>query len=628
MRARYGYMGKMLFVDLTSMKFHEEEITEELARNYIGGYGIGGRVIMERMRPGVDPLGPENIFGIGTGPLTLSGMVSTCRFTTMGKSPLTGYWGDANSGGDFANGFKASGYDIVFFEGKADHPVYLLIRDGQVELKDARHLWGKDTVQTETMIREENGDNKLKVVCIGSAGEKCSRIAAVINDEGRAAARSGLGAVMGSKNLKAVACTGTQKPELFDKEKVQGLLKELLGIVKTNPSMMFQALSAVGTSGGMVPHMVVHDVPIKNWGGNNIEDFPEARWEATGWQGMAKYFTKKYACTGCPIACGGWMKIENGKYAVERAHKPEYESLAAFGPMCLNDHTESLIYANHLCNLHGIDTISAGATIAFAIECYENGILTKSETDGLELTWGNSDAIIEVLKKMCIREGFGDLLAEGPAVAAQKIGRGAERFAMHVGKEPLPMHDPRYAPGWGATYVSDATPAKHVRGGTAFVEQGHINPMLYEALGLPTKVDKYGTEGKGKIHAVAGGWQHFANTGGICLFAADGLPFSFIEFMKAITGWELTYEELIRTGQRISTLLHGFNLREGFKPSEFVMPPRVDGRPRLSAGVLKDVTVDTAELKRQYYEAMGFDTQTGAISQETIQALGLQDILR
>jgi aldehyde:ferredoxin oxidoreductase len=627
MKVKHGYMGKMLFVDLNNMKTHDEEISEELAREYIGGYGLGARIIMERMEQGVDPLSPGNIFGIGTGPLTLSGMVSSCRHTTMGKSPLTGYWGDANSGGNFANAFKASGYDMVFFEGRADHPVYLLIRDGKPEINAAENIWGKDTATTDEMIREENDDSGLKIVSIGTGGERLSRIAAVINDSGRAAARSGLGAVMGSKNLKAVACSGSLKPDIHDKPEVSRLVKEMMAMAKSNPSGMYLGLSSTGTPGAMIPHMAEHDVPIKNWSGNFVEDFPEEKWGMVSWNGMEKYAVKKYACTGCPIACGHILRVDEGEYPVERVHKPEYETLAAFGTMCLNDHMESLIYANELCNMHGLDTISAGTTIAFAIECFENGILTKADTDGIELTWGNSRAIIDVLKKICMREGIGDILAEGAMRASAEIGKGSEQYAMHVGGEMVPMHDPRCTPGWGATYVSDPAPARHVRGGTAFVESGPVNEILYQALGLPTKVEKYNPEGKGEMHAVLAGWQHLVNSSGMCLFGADALPFSLIDFMKAVTGWDLTYDELIMTGQRISTLLHGFNLREGFKPSDFTIPPRVAGNPPLKVGPLKDRTIDIEGLKKQYYEAMGFDVDTGAISPERIKALGLQDVL-
>jgi aldehyde:ferredoxin oxidoreductase len=432
---------------------------------------------------------------------------------------------------------------------------------------------------------------------------------------------------MGSKNLKAVACDGSQKPQIFDETKVKGLVKALLTEIKTNPPMMYQILNRTGTPGAMVPHLAIHDVPIKNWGGTTVEDFPEAKWASVGWEGMEKYAKKKYACAGCPVACGGLMKIGSGKYAVENAHKPEYETLAAFGPNCLNDNMESLIYANDLCNLHGFDTISAGAVIAFAIECYENGLLTKKDTDGLELTWGNTDAIIEVLKKMCVREGIGDLLAEGAKIAAEKIGKGAEQFAIQIGGELLPMHDPRQAPGWGGTYLSDATPAKHVRGGTAFVESGPVNEMVFNALGVPMKVEKYNPAGKGRMHATLAAWQHLGNMSGMCLFAADGLPWSFIDMMKAVTGWDLTYDELVRVGLRVSTLLHGFNVREGFTPDDFRMPPRAAGDPPLKAGPLKGIAVDVYGLRRQYYEAMGFDIETGAIDKERVTDLGLEEVL-
>lgn len=626
-RARYGYMGKMLFVDLTKGALHEEELSEETARKFVGGYGIGARVIMERMKAGTDPLGPDNIFGIGTGPLTLSGVYSTCRFATMGKSPLTGYWGDANCGGDFANTFKAAGYDLVFFEGRAEHPVYLLIRDGKAELKDARRLWGKDTTITEESIRRENGDKNLKVACIGPAGERLARIAAVINDRGRAAARSGLGAVMGSKNLKAVACAGAMKPEVVDRPAIQAMMKEMIRETRENPSGMFFGLTHGGTPGAMVMHMHDHDVPIKNWSGNNLEDFPESRWDSVAWTGMAKYVKRKYACTSCPVACGSILTVEDGRYPVGDVHKPEYETLAAFGPMCLNDDMDSLIYANELCNLYGLDTISAGATVAFAIECYENGLITKSDTDGLELTWGNSEAHLGILQKMCRREGLGDLLADGAKWAAEKIGGGAEQFAMHAGGELLAMHDPRCFPGWGATYISDSTPGRHTRGGTAFAEHGGVNEKAYAGMGVPFRLPRYEPTDKGKYHAILAAWQHWVNTSGACLLGMDSMPLDFLGCMNAITGWGLDYREIVETGKRITTLLHAFNLREGFVPSDFRLPERARGNPPLRAGELKGVTIDSEGLKRQFYEAMGFDFETGAIDRERVVALGLEDVV-
>jgi len=265
--------------------------------------------------------------------------------------------------------------------------------------------------------------------------------------------------------------------------------------------------------------------------------------------------------------------------------------------------------------------------IAFAIECYENGILSKSDTDGIELSWGNSEAIVAVLEKMIRREGIGDLLAEGAQIAAKKIGGGAEQFAMHVGGEMIAMHDPRESPGWGATYVADAAPARHTRGGTYDVEMGWPkDPILY-GLGLPKSMDKYDPEGKGKAHAILASFRHLINVSGACMFAVDGLNFPLMEVVAAVTGWDLTADEFIKTGYRIATLQHAFNLREGFRPSDFTMPPRIEGKPPFKVGVFKGLTLDMEGLKRQFYDAMGFDYQTGAISQEKIAELGLEGLV-
>jgi aldehyde:ferredoxin oxidoreductase len=627
MSAKHGYIGKMMFVDLSDGKTRTEELSEDLAKGFIGGYGIGARVIYERMKAGVDPLGPDNIFALGTGPLTLAGTVSTCRYTAMGKSPLTGYWGDANSGGNFAIALRASGYDFIFFEGKAEHPVYVTITNGKPEIKDARDLWGLDTAQTEEKILEGNPGRDYRIISIGVAGEKCVRVAAIINDKGRAAARSGLGAVMGSKNLKAIACYGFQRPGIFDREKVKSVVGSIIDDMQTSPGPMMAVLFNGGTASAMMPHFLDHDVPIRNWAGNNVEDFTREKWEKVGWECLQQYATERYACVDCQIACGGWMQIDDGKYAVKKAHKPEYESLAAFGPNLLNDNTESLIYANELCNIYGMDTIGVGGTIALAVDCYENGILTNKDTDGLELKWGKADAIIALIHKIARREGIGDILAEGAKIAAEKFGKGAEQLAIHVGGQLIPMHDPRRAAGWGSTYISEASPAIHTRGGTQFPETGMANPDIYEPLGVPIQMEKYQLDGKGKYQAIMSGWQHLMNCSGVCIFAADGLNYRWVELMKAITGWDLNIENLKQTGQRIGAMLHLFNLREGFKLSDFTMPERVRGNPPLTAGPTKGVTLDFEKMKHQYFEAMGFDFVAGKFRKERLEELGLQDIV-
>ncbi|MEM1883445.1 MAG: aldehyde ferredoxin oxidoreductase family protein [Candidatus Bathyarchaeia archaeon] len=621
MKPKYGFMGKMLFVDLTTEKMHEEELSNDVARLFIGGVGIGGKVIYERIKPRSDPLSPENILGFATGPLTLSGAFCASRFTVFSKSPLTGYWGTASCGGTFGNMLKASGYDLIFFRGRAKRPVYLLIQDGKAELRDASHIWGKDTLETEKIIREEV-DKKLSIACIGPAGEKLSKISAVINDVGRAAARSGLGAVMGSKNLKAIACYGDLKPEVLNKDKIIELMRETFEKAKANPSHMFKDLIEVGTCAAVVPHLATHDTPIKNWAGTNVKDFPEEKWERVGRKSLEKYIVEKYFCPGCPIGCGGWVRVPGGKYAVERAHKPEYETIAAFGPLCLNDNIESIIYANDLCNKYGLDTISAGATIAFAMECYEKGIITKEDTGGIELEWGNSDAIIEVLKKMCVREGIGDILADGPRWAARRIGRGTEQYSMDVCGEPIPMHDPRYAVGWGMIYLIDAEAAKHTRG---FLE-GFIllKPWLAEKIGLPKKIDRYDvSEDRIRAQALMSAWFKCVIAAGLCIFGHDSMDYPLLEVLNLATGWNL-----VEAGIRMNTLFHAFNLREGWKPSDYTFPPRVTGNPPLSEGVLKGVTIDYEKLKRSYYRVMGWDPETGKIPMEKIRELKLDEIIK
>ena len=628
MRAEYGYMGKMLFVDLSSGHVREEELSEGLARGYIGGYGIGARIIMERMKSGADPLGPDNILGIGTGPFTGSGVISTSRFITMGKSPLTGYWGDANSGGNFPGSLKGAGYDMVFLEGRAEHPVYVLVTDGSAGLRDARHLWGKDVAVTEEMIRAENGNRNLKVACIGPAGERLARISAIMNDSGRAAARSGLGAVMGSKNVKALVCGGSRRPVVFDRERVQSLNREMLKELRENPGPGALLLRSTGTAGVTVPHLVMHAAPMKNFGGNNVDDFPESKWNNLSYEAMEKYIKRKYACGSCPVACGGLLDVGSGPYAVKNAHKPEYETVAAFGPDCLVDNVEAVIYANDLCNLNGLDTISAGATVAFAIECFESGLITKEEADGLELRWGNHEAAIELLRKMCFREGIGDLFADGSREAARKIGRGSERFSMDVGGESIPMHDPREDNGWGATYVADPTPARHTRGGTQML--GNWSPKLKEMLKLPEKFDPFSYEGKGEAHAVIRAYQHHINNTGLCLFVDSMMAyFPMLELMQSVMGWtDLTADGMIEAGTRVSTLLHAFNVREGFRPSDFVMPRRAAGDPQFKVGPFANRTVDFEALKKGYYDAMGFDIQTGVIEKDRLVKLGLDGLIK
>jgi aldehyde:ferredoxin oxidoreductase len=611
-----GILGKIVWVNLSDGVIKVEEPEATLYEQFLGGYGVGARLIYDKQKKGVGSLDPDNILGFATGPLTGTPAPSSSRYTVMGKSPLTGTWGDANSGGFFGPALKKAGYDAVFFEGASSTWVYLLIEDGKAELKDATSYVGLDTNELENRMKEELGSD-IRIASIGPAGEKCSLIACIINDKWRAAARSGLGALMGSKKLKAIVVRDKGTVPLVNEEAAKGLRQKLTAGGKDNP--FFQLLSGMGTCGVTAMFVASGESPVKNWAGAGEEDFPNAA--AISDATVVGYQKKKYACFGCPIACGGEVKVENEPY-VCNTHKPEYETLSALGPLCLNDNLESIIKINDICNRAGLDTISVGSAIAFAIECFENGILTKDDTDGIELTWGNHQAIVTMSEKIAAREGLGEILADGIKRASQKIGKGAEQFAMHLGGQELPMHDPRNTPGYGTTYCADATPARHMQGGSAYLESGFVIP------GVPFKqLEKYTYTGKGDVHRYMSNLTHIVNVTGLCYFAVWVYGIEMIpQFMKHATGKDYTLEDLLVIGERIANLRMAFNIREGVKFSDWKVPGRMIGNPPLKTGPLKDIIIDLNTLTGEYCEKMGWDPQTGKPSQKKLEELGLEKV--
>jgi len=657
--AKYnGYMGKILWVDLTRKELREEEVSPQIYQDFLGGYGLGVRYLYERMESRKDPLGPENILGFITGPLNHTGALGCGRYTVVAKSPLTGTWGDANSGGHFAPALKASGYDAIFFVGRSPNPVYLYLSEGVKELRDAGHLWGKDTYETEDIISQEVGDKRIRVASIGPAGERLCLISCIINDKGRAAARSGLGAVMGSKNLKAIAVRGKEKTPIASEGRLRELNKKIRDQLALRPTRLQDIMGKLlkpflpllirlkvplpppdaravnqlfhdyGTSGLTATSCEMQDTPIKNWLGVAYQDFPMARCSSKiSDDNVIKYQVQKFACASCIVACGGIMEIREGEYALSHAHKPEYETAAAFGAMCLNANIESIIMANDICNRYGVDTISAGVTVAFAIECFERGALTKSESEGLELRWGDHRAIIELLKKMVRREGVGEIFADGVRVAAQKIGRGSEQYAIHVLGQEVPMHDPRLSPSFATTYCTDPTPARHTQGGAAFFEMGFLKPDFYARYNIP-EIKRYDYQNKGRLHVLQSNYMHVINCAGMCLFYPlmyQDIP--LIEMINAVTGWELDLDGALKIGERIHTLRHCFNLREGFSPKDFQLPPRAAGIPPLPAGPLKDITIDVDSLVRNFYLEKGWDPETGMPPEQALQELGLREMV-
>ncbi len=609
-----GYMGKILLVDLSRNELKDEVLDEKLGRQFIGGYGIGARILFSRQKAGVDPLGPDNTFGILTGPFTGTPALSGTRHTVVGKSPLTGGWGDANSGGYFGSCLKFAGYDAVFFTGISAKPVYLFINNGKAELKDAAHLWGKDTYQTQDILKSELGKS-VEVACIGQSGENLSHISAVMN-RGRTAARSGLGAVMGSKRLKAVAVKGKMKVPLADEKRTNELRKKYLGELGGH----IVWLKPIGTPFLTVGNAKDGGSPVKNWGGIGIIDFPDA--EPIGADAVIERRSKRFACYLCPIACGGYMKEGTGEYKYEAgSRRPEYETIAMFGINCLNNNIESIIKAGDICDRYGLDTISAGATIALAIECFENGLITRKDTDGIEMTWGNHKAIVAMTEKLAKREGFGAVLADGVKVAAEKIGKGADQYAMHIQGQELPAHDPKHTFHYATNYRLDPTPARHFTGSELSMAPGH-------PAGLLPKFDHRSFSGRGEAHKIGSNFNHALVCAGMCLFVYWAFPSvdPIAEFMRAVTGWDVTNDELLKTGERISNIRQAFNVREGLNPLQFKVPDRVLGRPPQKEGPLAGVTVDEDTLIKECLTAMDWDLKTAKPSKKKLQELGLEDV--
>ena len=608
-----AFNGKILNVNLSTDVIEAEHLPEQMYRAYLGGYGLGARLLFDRIPQGADPLGPDNVLGIMPGLLTGTPLFGI-RYQAVGKSPKTGGWGDANAGGDVGPRLKAAGWDAVLFKGISDQPVYLHIEDDRATLKDARDLWGMDAIAVEEKLKERHG-KKASVACIGEAGEKLSYMAGICNERGRLAARSGLGAVMGSKRLKAVVINSSRAIILGDD-------KEIRALVRTSLNEFVQPLvnffRTYGTTGIAVGAALSGDSPVKNWGGAGTVDFPQAM-EMLG-DNFNKRMQKRYACWHCPIACGAESKeSENPDYPYPaHTHRAEYETVCAFGTMSLNADIDFLQHANHLCNLYGLDTISAGAVIAFAIECFENGVITKEDTDGIDLRWSNPGGNIAMLHKIAKREGFGDVLADGIKKAAERIGPRAQPFAMHVAGEELPMHDPKHQPELHTAYKLDATPARHTQ------YEGPPNAQW----GVPaTEREKGVGTGRAAHHKAAAEYTHIVNATGMCMFVMMVGPNQRIpEWINATTGWNTTIEELLKTGERIANLRIAFEVREGGNPAKREVPGRTVGSPPLREGPFKDFTLDWKTQEKEYLEACDWDPETTKPSRQKLEELGLKDV--
>jgi aldehyde:ferredoxin oxidoreductase len=601
------YAGKILLVDLTRGKIEEERLPENVYRAFVGGNGLGIRILYEKMRAGVDGLGPENILGFVVGSLTGTPAPGSGRHMLVTKSPLTGTWAESNSGGTFGPELKTAGYDAVFFSGISPRPVYLLIQGGKAELKDASDIWGKDAYETQDLLLSR-GDPGMKIACIGPAGEFLSLLAGVVSERGRIAARNGVGAVMGSKRLKAVAVKGgIQQIAAEDPEKFNNAIGQFLALIENNEYA--KGLAAAGTGKDISFLVSIGDLPLKNWQLSGLDALPTV--SNLDGANMDKYKVGSYGCYACPIACGAILRQNEGPFAIkDEMHRPEYQSLAALGGMLMNDNLEAVIKANDICNRYGIDTMGVGGTIAMAMECYENGLIGKEETDGIDLTWGNAEAIVAMVEKIAKREGFGALLADGTQKAAERIGRGAEKYAMAVRGKSLAYHDPRISPSLGTATIADANPAHHM--------DSQITGMLSE--GAPIGSDpalKVSRLNPFASYAVGSAYHQLLNASGFCsLYTVATTPPPVAELIAGASGWDFGWDEALKAGRRILTLRQAFNAREGLTPDQFELPKRIASTAK----------VDHSALRDGYFAEMKWDLRSGKPSKEVLTELGLLDL--
>ncbi len=611
-----GFAGKILQIDLTTTVRLTQDIDETVARQYLGGAGLGAQ-LLSSMDWRVDPLGIENRLVFIAGALTGTPAPLCSRYSVCAKSPLTGIWGESHASGFWGSELKAAGLDGMIIDGRAERPVYLWINDGKVEIKDARHLWGKDTYETEDEIKNELGDKNIRVACIGPAGEKLSRIAAIINDHGRVAARCGLGAVMGSKKLKAIALRGTQELKVAHPQKLRQLTGELTRLARESSAGKY--LRDYGTAGGMSPFHEFGDVPIKNW----QQGFWEEGCHKVSGQVMTEtILTGRSACKKCPIGCGRLIELKEGPYKGLKGKGPEYETAVAFGPLCLNDDLHAVAKANDLCNRYGLDTISTGAVIAFAFECYEKGLITKKETDGIELVWGNAGAIVAMVEKIGKREGIGDILTEGCKRAAEEIGKGADKFAFHVKGLELPMHDPRAFTSWAVSYGTSNRGACHIQAPTFWVERG----LTFPAIGLDDPGDRFSSEGKGRLTKIFQDFCEVVESAGICKFALYGdfrAP-HILSLLNYATGWDLTLDEMMKIGERSFNLKRLINVKCGISRKDDILPERILTHS-LSDGGTKGCLPDHKKMLKEYYEERGWDVD-GIPAYEKLDELSLKRI--
>lgn len=641
-----GYMGKIMNVDLSTGKIHIEKISPAVYESFLSGMGLAAHLLYHRIPAGADPLGPDNLLGFVSGLLTGTGSLFTGRWMVVGKSPLTKGWGEANCGGSFSPAIKRCGVDGIFFTGISPTPVYLYVDDTTMELRDAAEIWGMDAVETENLLLERSKKKNARVACIGQAGEKLSLIAGVSTDKGRLAARSGLGAVMGSKNLKALVLAGTKRIHVHNREEIKrlsqicnrwvqfqppfvpgfltapiGALMRIMPAVLTQDGLLYKILLRKwGTVSMNQMSVEMGDSPIKNWNGTN-KDWGFFKSRSSNPDVFVRKETAKFHCYSCPLGCGGICKTD-GKFS--ETHKPEYETVLSLGGFVMNKDMDSIFYLNELLNRAGMDSISAGHAVAFAMECFEQGILTTKDTMGVELRWGDPSAIKFLIEQMIARVGIGDLLADGVKIAAERIGRGADKIAIHAGGQEPAMHDSRNDPGFALHYSVEPAPGRHTNGAGLYYEMYQLWKMVKDVPRMGPGYMKSSKYKKNIKHAQIGKansqYLNVINGAGACLFGGflGAKRLRIFDWLNAATGWQFSPEQYMEIGTHIQTLKQAFNVRQGLSPKDNKISDRLLGLPSQTRGANKGRSIDLDSLMKDYWELFAWDRETGIPSPETI----------
>lgn len=610
-----GYMNRLLHVDLSRMAWEARDLDQDDARDYVGGSGLAAKILYQETDGRTEPLGPENVLIFMTGPYTGTRALSSSRHVVVAKSPLTGLFGEANSGGSWAEALKKSGFDGIVIMGSAPKPVYLWIQNGEVEFRPAEHLWGKDTYTTDAMVKAETSGQAV-VACIGPAGERLVPLSLILNDgvHARTASRCGLGAVMGSKRLKAVAVAGGLGFLLEDPD---GLKSSIHSIAKEVVTATV-GLRAFGTAGALSGSEARGGLPVRNWG--HTGRWEEGADKITGSAVLEAYKVRNYHCKRCIIGCGQTVRLPEGSDAGDEQACPEYESMALLGSNCLVDDPVALIRANDLCNRYGLDTMSTGGVIAFGMEAFEKGLLSLEDTDGIDLQWGNGEALIHAIHKIGQQSGIGRLLGLGTRAAAAQLGRNSEEFAVHVKGLEFPAHDPRAYNAGGLNLATSSIGASHQAGFSHAFERNLSAPEI----GIPSPADPFEVEGKGILTAQTQNYMGMIDSLITCKFVMfGGIGIStMIEWYQCITGRSMDVGEFMRAGERIFNLKRLYNAGCGVSRKDDTLPPRILTWAKTGDGHSPNLP-HLGKMLYDYYRCRGW-SEDGIPTQEKLDELGIR----